>query len=133
MIRPPERILVCGGRDFADSSTVWGELDALQRQARHECMVVIQGGAAGADAIAREWCQARYVRYHNYPAHWNLHGRAAGPIRNQLMIDHGRPDLVLAFEGGRGTADMMRRAKAAGIPVQEVRAFQVGADHRVSI
>jgi len=54
-------------------------------------------------------------------AKWSKHGRAAGPIRNQEMIDECKPDLVVAFPGGRGTADMVRRAKAAGIRVIEVQ------------
>lgn len=115
-----ERVLVCGGRDFVDSSQIWGELDTLHRWARQGCMVVIQGGASGADRIAREWCISRLVRFENYPAKWSEHGKAAGPIRNQRMLDVGRPDLVLAFNGGRGTADMVRRAKAAGVPVRIV-------------
>lgn len=115
------RVLVCGGRDYCDSSRVWGELDTLLRKARHGCMVVIQGGARGADQIAREWCRSREVPYDNYAADWNAHGKAAGPIRNQRMIDEGRPDLVLAFPGGRGTADMVRRAKAAGVKICEVQ------------
>lgn len=55
-------------------------------------------------------------------ADWKTHGRAAGPIRNQRMIDEWKPTLVIAFAGGRGTADMIRRAKAAGIEVREVPA-----------
>jgi hypothetical protein len=51
-----------------------------------------------------------------------MQGKAAGPIRNQRMIDEGKPDLVIAFPGGRGTADMVSRAKKAGIPVQEITA-----------
>lgn len=113
------RVLVCGGRDFCDSSRVWGELDALHRVIPHECMRVIQGGAHGADQIAREWCASRFVVYENYAADWKTHGKAAGPLRNQRMIDQGKPDLVLAFPGGRGTADMVRRAKTAGIRVRE--------------
>ena len=114
------RVLVCGGRDYCDSSRVWGELDTLRRTARHDAMVVIQGGAHGADQIARDWCVSRKVPYDNYPADWNTHGKAAGPIRNQRMLDVGKPDLVIAFPGGRGTADMVRRARAAGVLVREL-------------
>jgi hypothetical protein len=53
-----------------------------------------------------------------YKAEWDKHGRAAGPIRNQQMLDDGKPDLVLAFAGGRGTDDMCRRAREAGIEVR---------------
>ncbi len=117
----PMRVLVCGGRDYCESSTVWGELDTIRRSLPHDTMTVIQGGARGADQIAREWCFARYVQFENFAADWAAHGKAAGPIRNQRMIDEGRPDLVLAFPGGRGTADMIRRAKAAGVRVREIQ------------
>ena len=52
---------------------------------------------------------------------WEKHGRAAGPIRNKLMLDEGRPDLVVAFPGGRGTANMVKQASAASVEVIEVR------------
>lgn len=114
------RVLICGGRDYADASTLWGALDAIHRQCAHDSMIVIQGGARGADQIAREWCAARKVQCVNYVADWEADGRAVGPIRNQRMIDDGRPDRVLAFPGGKGTADMVRRARAANLDVVEV-------------
>jgi hypothetical protein len=55
-----------------------------------------------------------------YPADWKKHGRSAGPIRNQHMLDVGKPNLVIAFPGGRGTADMMKRAEKAGIEVRRI-------------
>lgn len=58
-----------------------------------------------------------------FKADWDKHGKAAGPIRNQQMLDEGKPDLVLAFAGGKGTDDMCRRARAAGV---EVRRFWPG-------
>lgn len=110
------RVLVCGGRDFSDRETVFAVLDRLKRM--HGRLTVIQGGARGADALAREWCQAQdSVRMINEPANWKEHGRAAGPIRNQHMLDEHRPDLVIAFPGGRGTADMVERALQAGVQV----------------
>lgn len=111
-----ERILVCGGRDFSDRSLVFHilDLEALE----HDIHAVIQGGASGADKLAREWCyQRQSIRMWNFPADWKKHGKAAGPIRNQQMLDEGKPTKVFAFPGGRGTADMIRRAKAAGVPV----------------
>lgn len=55
-----------------------------------------------------------------------LEGKAAGPIRNQRMLDDGKPDRVLAFPGGRGTANMVKLAKAAGVPVHEIRILEEG-------
>lgn len=115
------RVLVCGGRDFVDSSLLWGALDVLHRKVPLDTMTVIQGGAHGADQIAREWCKSRCVPYDNYPADWDKHGKAAGPLRNQKMIDAGKPDLVMAAPGGRGTEDMIKRAVAARVPVERVR------------
>lgn len=120
------RVLVTGGRDYRDRDRVFAELDARYRAARRD-FVVIQGGATGADALAREWAYVRgaegwHLRMLNFPADWTKHGRAAGPLRNAQMIAEGLPDLVLAFPGGRGTADMVRKAMAAGIEVRKVSA-----------
>lgn len=115
------RVLVCGGRDYASQATAFGVLDMLSED---RCInAIIQGDCpTGADKLARMWCISRNHHFDRYPADWNTHGRSAGPIRNQRMIDEGKPDLVVAFPGGRGTADMVRRARAAGIEVQEVPA-----------
>lgn len=114
------RVLVCGGRDFRDRLSVVQQLDAIKLDCRHDCLTIIQGGATGADELARDWCYARCIPYLNYPANWHRDGRAAGPIRNQRMIDNESPNLVVAFPGGRGTDDMIRRAEMAGIQVIRV-------------
>lgn len=115
------RVLVTGGRNYRDTAAIDRELSSLHRKARHDCMRVIQGGADGADRLAREWCHRNFVTYLNFPADWKTHGKAAGPLRNARMIAEGKPDIVIAFPGGRGTADCVRKARAAGIPVVEVR------------
>jgi predicted Rossmann-fold nucleotide-binding protein len=112
------RVLVCGGRDYGNITRVAQELDALVRL--HGPLTVIEGGAAGADQIARTWAYHVGATIHTFQAEWAKHGRAAGPIRNQEMLEKGKPELVLAFPGGRGTADMVRRAKLAGVPVKEI-------------
>jgi hypothetical protein len=55
-----------------------------------------------------------------FPADWEKYGKAAGPIRNQQILVEGKPDLVVAFQGGRGTANMVSRAQQAGVPVVEI-------------
>lgn len=109
------RLLVCGGRDFKDLPFLDQELDRLhaERRVKH----VITGCAPGADLMAQFWAGANEIPVDVYVADWKKHGRAAGPIRNQRMLDEGRPDLVVAFPGGRGTADMTKRAKAAGVAI----------------
>ena len=59
---------------------------------------------------------------HSGPNPWEKHGKAAGPIRNQFMLEQEKPDLVIAFDGGRGTADMMRRSRRAGVDTIHIEA-----------
>jgi hypothetical protein len=99
---------------------VFDALDAIH--AETVIRWIIEGGAKGADESAAIWAIRRGVTSQRFSASWAERGPAAGPIRNQQMIDEGKPDLVLAFPGGRGTADMVRRAKAAGVEVREVPA-----------
>lgn len=111
------RVLVCGGRDYMDHKRVFQTLSCIEGVA-----VIIHGGALGADSWAAQWAYDYEVPCFRYPARWKVHGKAAGPIRNQQMLDEGKPDLVVAFPGGIGTADMVRRARAAGVEVREIKA-----------
>jgi hypothetical protein len=111
-------VLVCGGRDYSDRDRVFAELDALAAYRR--LGVVIHGAETGVDSLAGAWAQARGVHCRAYPANWDTDGKAAGLLRNQQMLDVENPDLVVAFSGGRGTNDMVTRARAAGIEILEI-------------
>lgn len=110
------RVLVCGGRDFADANMLWSRLEYAQ-EVRGKIDVIIHGGAEGADSLAAEWANRERVKAIRFDANWRKYGKRAGPLRNQRMLDEGKPDLVVALPGGRGTADMVRRAQGAGIEV----------------
>lgn len=136
------RVLVCGGRNFGvvprdliRASWGHGARERADREIallnetlslRERPAVIIHGAAQGADEHARRWAKRNGVPTEAYKANWYPDGRAggldwgAGPARNQRMLDDGRPDLVIAFPGGAGTADMIRRAEAAGIKVIRV-------------
>jgi len=94
-------------------------LDAIQPKP----LVIIHGDAPGADQLADKWARLSQVAVRRHPADWTELGRAAGPIRNQEMLEEEKPDIVVAFPGGRGTADMVIRAREAGVPVREVEAL----------
>jgi hypothetical protein len=111
------RVLVTGGRDFSDCLLLYRVLDGLHMD--RTITTIIHGGAPGADSEAGEWAMCHYVPEKIHPADWLRYGRSAGPIRNQEMLAE-LPDLVVAFPGGRGTEDMVRRAKQAGLEVIEV-------------
>lgn len=110
------RLLVCGGRDYANKAYLFAILNNYSDQAGG-FSVVIHGAARGADSLAGEWASYCGIPIEEYPADWTKDGRAAGPIRNARMIREGKPDLVIAFPGGRGTADMVRQSRLARIPV----------------
>ena len=112
------RVLVCGGRDFNDRQLLAQTLADLHLTKRIE--VIIHGCAMGADTIAGWWARFAGVEELRFPADWRTHKKAAGPIRNTEMLREGRPDLVVAFHGGRGTADMVKKARASGVRVIEV-------------
>jgi hypothetical protein len=111
--------LVCGGRNYADKAQMFAALDGL-RTSKHITSIV-HGAASGADRLAGEWAKARGIECTSYPADWKRLGQSAGPIRNQRMLENERPSLVIAFPGGSGTADMKRRAVAAGVEVIEIK------------
>jgi hypothetical protein len=106
------RVLVTGGRGFSNRTLLFATLDRLH--ASHAFTALVHGGASGADRLAGEWAASRGIPVKVHPADWQKYGRAAGPVRNQRMIAE-KPDMVVAFPGGRGTADMVRRARQAGI------------------
>lgn len=112
------RVLVCGGRDFNDTEKLHRELDRLH--AEHKFTFVIEGGARGADRHAKVWAVSRGLPGREYRAEWDKYGLAAGPLRNQRMLQFGKPDLVVAFPGHGGTADMVERAVLAGVRVIEI-------------
>ncbi len=123
------RVLVTGGRNYDDWENIQRSLDDLH--AGEKITAIIEGGAGGiddvtgkpygADRLARLWASNNGVRCVTYEAEWDKFGKSAGPIRNQLMLDDGKPDLVVAFPGGRGTANMIAKAIEAGVTL-----FQYG-------
>lgn len=113
------RVLVCGGRAYGDREKVFSELHDLAE--KHGWLTIINGGANGADKLAREWATLCYHGLVTIPADWQQYGTAAGPIRNTKMLVSGKPDLVLAFPGGNGTGDMVEKASIAGVEVRSVQ------------
>jgi len=112
------RVLICGGRDFTNKRlmmTTMGAAEALHG----EFACVIHGGAKGADEIGGKWAEWKGLPVFECRANWTKFGKGAGPIRNQWMLEHGRPDLVVAFPTPKsvGTYDMIRRAEEAGVEV----------------
>jgi hypothetical protein len=139
----PARSLVIaagGGRDLAwPQQRIAAEL--LARTGGRPVHLLLHGGARGADAAIGRAAQQLGWASLVMPAQWQLHGRAAGPIRNRELLEqaisraeaHSSPGyqasvLVVAFPGGAGTASLVQQARRMAsrspvpIFVAEVRA-----------
>jgi hypothetical protein len=112
------KVIVCGGRDYADRRTIFTMLDRLHAEAR--ITLLAHGDAPNCDRIAGQWAKARGVQRVAIPANWEGEGDKAGSIRNRLMHDLIGPERVIAFPGGRGTANMMRIAHDAGTELIDI-------------
>ena len=113
-------ILCCGDRNWTCYATIHSRLT----QYRNTDVTIIHGNARGADRIAAKAGIDLGLSIKSFPAQWKIYGRGAGPIRNQQMLDEGKPDLVLAFHddirNSKGTKDMVERAKRAGIKTEVI-------------
>lgn len=109
------RVLVTGGRDFSDRQYAWQVLNLAHL--KRPITIVIEGGAAGADAMGRSWANKHGIEVATCDADWELYRGRAGLVRNAKMLREHHPQLVIAFKGGRGTAHMVRISLEAGIPV----------------
>lgn len=135
------KVLVCGGREFGKVNNQNADGGAQSREElerrkaerrfvndtltqisnrRQRITEIIEGGAPGADTCAFWWSKMHGIKARTFRADWDKHKKAAGFIRNQQMLDEGKPDLVVAYPGGNGTADMVSRAKKAGVEVIEL-------------
>lgn len=113
-----ERALVYGSRTWIDRAAIQEFVDSLP-----DGSVVIHGGADGADSLAGMAAAKRGLQVEVYRAKWFEYGKAAGPIRNQQMIDDGKPTVARGYRRGfhsPGTDDMTRRLERADIPHEVV-------------
>lgn len=108
------KLLICGGRNFTDMDKLHNAIIKLP----FEPTIIIQGGARGADTLAKNWAELNGIHYATVPALWKYFNKAAGARRNQAMLIL-KPDYCLAMPGGVGTADMVNKCKAACITIWE--------------
>lgn len=112
-------VLICGSRGWHQAGPIGQTLDELKAE-HGEQLLLVHGGAKGADALAHSEAARRGIRTVVERADWDAYGPAAGPIRNQRMLDQHHPDIVHAFRAdGRstGTDDMVARSHKAGVTV----------------
>lgn len=128
------RVIVCGGRDYGvimsdanqmEEQYALGQRDFLERflSALHSDLRfgpitrLAQGWQYGADQFGRRWGVNAGLAVVDYRADWGRYGNRAGPIRNTRMLKGEEPDFVVAFPGGKGTANMIKQANSYFVPV----------------
>lgn len=109
-----KRMIVAGGRDHRLSPLEKSKIAEVALD--NPGIEIVSGGARGVDTDAAEWAKkARGVNLKMFPANWNKYGKAAGMIRNGQMAKYA--DALMAFPGGRGTANMLKTAREEGLEI----------------
>ncbi|MBR1697914.1 MAG: DUF2493 domain-containing protein, partial [Anaerovibrio sp.] len=92
-----------------------------QNKLKSDTVIIVSGHAPGADTLGERYAHEHGLKCELYPADWNTHGKAAGPIRNAEMANNA--DALIAFWDGesRGTKNMIETAKAKGLRVAVVK------------
>lgn len=116
------KIIIAGPRDFNNQSFVFSALDMVfSRLVKNskEPIEIVEGSATGIDSLAKSYAISKNIKYKEFPADWNKHGRAAGPIRNKQMAEYS--DILIAFRyvdnPSRGTENMIRQAKENNLKI----------------
>jgi hypothetical protein len=113
------KVLCCGDRDWTSWRVIEETLQGLGPNT-----IIVHGDARGADKMSGYVAKRLGFQVKAYPADWDKHGKAAGPIRNRLMFDSEQPELVIAFHNdlnsSKGTKDMVKYARSMGCPVNVV-------------
>ena len=119
MVVNPFFLVVSGSRQFSNKSIIHLHLQsALKKQPK---LVLVSGGAAGADQIVRSWAVANKVPFLSVPAHWQRFGKAAGPIRNSFMLSIASGLLAFPLASSKGTVSIIRQARKLGLPTKVVQ------------
>ncbi len=115
------KVIIAGSRGFTDKKFLfnragwwYGSLPSTPE------IIVVSGGAAGADKLGEQWAKFMDFPVHHYPvlaADWEKHGAKAGMLRNVEMAKVG--DVLLAFWDGvsKGTKQMINTALLHGLDV----------------
>lgn len=115
------RVLVCGSRDWTDRDFIFETLSRLHTVAPFTLLIEGECPYGGVDVMARDWANENKVPVMSFVAEFGPDGHVLGPKRNAKMLKEGKPDIVVAFPGNRGTNNMIKQATEAGIVVESIK------------
>lgn len=121
----PFRIIIAGGRDFADAALMQAKCDPIMSDLTQKgyALEIVSGTARGADQFGERYAASRNIPVKQFPADWNRYGKAAGYRRNAQMADYAAElpygGLIAFWDGkSRGTKAMIELAKKKGLMVE---------------
>lgn len=106
------KVIIAGSRTIRD----YLQIVLAVRESGFEVTEVVCGGAAGVDALGKEWARDNDIPVKLFPADWSK-GKAAGHIRNGEMARYAQALVAIHDGQSPGTADMIRQAERAGLLV----------------
>jgi len=114
LLEQGKRLCVTGGRTYTKIKLTHERLNRIHRYEGGIREIGV-GCAAGLDTIVRDWAEENMISYRRYVADWDGIGIQAGAIRNGVMLEDFKPELLLGFPGSTGTTDCIRKARKMGI------------------
>ena len=116
---PVKRVVIAGCRDYRNYEEARAFIDhCLSRIIEKNEIIILSGGASGADALGEKYAAENGFVVEQYPAQWDKYGKSAGPRRNKQMAE--ACDFVICFWDGksRGTKSMIEYAKLYNKPLR---------------
>ncbi len=107
-----KRVVVSGSRSITDYFFIKELLDYYKDTLRPS--VIISGNASGVDTLCERYAKENNISLELYPAQWDIYGKQAGFIRNDLMAN--KSDILFCVwdtksNGTKHMLDICRKKK----------------------
>ena len=114
------KLMICGSRSIYNASLIFSEINKCVQENNFQDITVIEGEAKGVDTVARLWAERYSHSIESYPADWNKYGKAAGYIRNEIMVKACDFCLILWDGNSKGTKHDINLCKKLNKPYKLV-------------
>jgi hypothetical protein len=107
------KTIIAGSRTITKLET----LDKVIANCNWDITEVVSGAARGVDQLGETWAALNQIPCRRFPADWDTHGKAAGPIRNSEMAEYAEACIILWDGSSKGSKDMLNKANAKKLKV----------------
>lgn len=118
--RKIQRVAVIGSRSFANYNLLKEKLDYFLSTFKDDEIIIISGGAKGADSLAEKYAREKGYKIKVYLPDYNKYPGKVAPLkRNETIMENS--DVVVAFtNGSRGTQNTLKHAEKRNLPIRIV-------------